>query len=379
MAAPPIRFAPRSDFHAELKAEVEASLAEGGRDRHATFALHFKTAFLLVGLASVVSVALLVPLSWPGVVALGLVLGFFIAGIGFNIMHDANHGSYSRRPWVNKVLGATLDLLGGSSRLWRVKHNQVHHNWTNIEGVDDDIDVGFLGRMSPTQTWRRAHRFQHLYFWPLYGFLGIKWHWFDDFTRPPAARSVPARSAPGRRRLGAVDPGQGGLLHVGVRPAHRRHGRGQGHRLLRRGPALHGGHPRGGLPARALCRGRRVPPAVGRPGAGGLRPPSARLDGGLRRWQPPGHLVRRRPELPGRPPPLPDHQPRPLPPHRACPGAGGREAWRDVPPHPDAAGGHRVPLPLPQADGDPPRGARRRRGPHAACRRPLGRANPARP
>ncbi|MEZ4474471.1 MAG: acyl-CoA desaturase [bacterium] len=208
MAAPPIRFAPRSDFHAELKAEVEASLAEGGRDRHATFALHFKTAFLLVGLASVVSVALLVPLSWPGVVALGLVLGFFIAGIGFNIMHDANHGSYSRRPWVNKVLGATLDLLGGSSRLWRVKHNQVHHHWTNIEGVDDDIDVGFLGRMSPTQTWRRAHRFQHLYFWPPW----LPGHQVALVRRllpdRPRQDLVPARSAPGRRRLGAVDPGK---------------------------------------------------------------------------------------------------------------------------------------------------------------------------
>ncbi|MCB9548234.1 MAG: acyl-CoA desaturase [Myxococcales bacterium] len=208
MAAPPIRFAPRDAFFTELKAEVEAHLATGGRDRHATMALHLKTAFLLVGLATVVTTALLMSMSWLTVVPMGVALGLFIGGIGFNIMHDANHGSYSRKPWVNRILGMSLDLLGGSSRLWRVKHNQVHHAWTNIEGVDDDIDVGFLGRMSPEQRWMKAHRFQHLYFWPLYGFLGVKWHWFDDFFQM-------ARGKIGPREIGPLGRGGWALFILG--------------------------------------------------------------------------------------------------------------------------------------------------------------------
>src|SRR5207249_3981707 len=31
------------------------------------------------------------------------------------------------------------------------------------------------------QTWRWFHRWQHLYLWPLYGLLAIKWHLLGDF------------------------------------------------------------------------------------------------------------------------------------------------------------------------------------------------------
>jgi len=70
---------------------------------------------------------------------------------------------------------------GGSSYIWARKHNSIHHSLTNITGQDDDIDVGFLGRLSPHQRRLRVHRFQHLYLWVLYGFLAIKWHLVDDF------------------------------------------------------------------------------------------------------------------------------------------------------------------------------------------------------
>ena len=48
-------------------------------------------------------------------------------------------------------MALTLDLMGGSSYLWDWKHNSIHHTYPNIDGHDDDIDVGFLGRLSPHQ------------------------------------------------------------------------------------------------------------------------------------------------------------------------------------------------------------------------------------
>ena len=48
-------------------------------------------------------------------------LGFILASIGFNIMHDACHGSYSDKTWVNDLLGLSLNALGGNAFIWKFK------------------------------------------------------------------------------------------------------------------------------------------------------------------------------------------------------------------------------------------------------------------
>src|SRR5690606_38474438 len=98
-------------------------------------------------------------------------LALAMAGIGFGVQHDANHGAYSSRGAINRVMGMTLDMLGASSYLWRFKHNVSHHTYTNLVGADDDIDIGPLARLSPAQPRRRLHRVQQFYLWVLYGFL----------------------------------------------------------------------------------------------------------------------------------------------------------------------------------------------------------------
>jgi linoleoyl-CoA desaturase len=79
------------------------------------------------------------------------------------------------------MMALTLDLMGGSSYLWDWKHNSIHHTYTNITGHDDDIEVGWLARLSPHQPRYKFHRLQGIYLWVLYGFLAIKWHFVDDF------------------------------------------------------------------------------------------------------------------------------------------------------------------------------------------------------
>ena len=69
----------------------------------------------------------------------------------------------------------SLNILGGSSFMWNVKHNIIHHAYTNVDGVDDDIDIQPWMRMSGTQKKYRLHKFQHFYFWVLYCLLYILW------------------------------------------------------------------------------------------------------------------------------------------------------------------------------------------------------------
>jgi linoleoyl-CoA desaturase len=78
--------------------------------------------FILIPLAISIYVSLLV-FNLPTILALALcgLLGLTIASIGFNIMHDACHGSYSSRKWVNNTLGLTLNAIGGNAFFWKQK------------------------------------------------------------------------------------------------------------------------------------------------------------------------------------------------------------------------------------------------------------------
>lgn len=119
--------------------------------------------------------------AWWQAVPLAISLGLSMAAIGFNIQHDGGHQAYSARKWINRLMALSLDLLGGSSYVWAKKHNHVHHSFSNITGHDDDINIGFFGRLSPHQKRLSFHRLQHFYLWALYGFLPIKWQLYDDF------------------------------------------------------------------------------------------------------------------------------------------------------------------------------------------------------
>ncbi len=110
-----------------------------------------------------------------------VVSGIGMVGIGMGIMHDANHGTYSRNKNVNKVLGITLNLVGSNAKIWKIQHNVLHHTYTNIDGADDDIDVPFFLRVSPHSKKYWIHNFQQYYFWFFYGLITISWITIKDF------------------------------------------------------------------------------------------------------------------------------------------------------------------------------------------------------
>jgi linoleoyl-CoA desaturase len=170
-------------FIRDTRREVEEYLARPGVRARGRRRLYLK---------AVVSVALAAT-SWslllfahPGVV-LGLVyLAGLVAGtalVAFSIMHDANHGAYFRTRRLNHLLGWTADaVLGISSYAWRVKHNVAHHTYTNVDGYDADISQVPVARMLPEQEPRPWYRYQHLYHWPLYCLMVLRWQTAGDIA-----------------------------------------------------------------------------------------------------------------------------------------------------------------------------------------------------
>jgi linoleoyl-CoA desaturase len=115
---------------------------------------------------------------------LGMVItGIGMAGVGMNVMHDANHESFSSKKWVNKLMGSSIYILAGNDYNWKVQHNVLHHTYTNIQGHDEDIDAGRIIRFSKHTKWLRIHKFQKYYSFFLYGLLTLNWAITTDFKQ----------------------------------------------------------------------------------------------------------------------------------------------------------------------------------------------------
>ncbi len=113
------------------------------------------------------------------VIGAALVLALALVGIGFNVQHDGNHGTFSRNPLVNRLAGFTLDLMGASSYFWKDKHNHNHHVYTNIPHEDADINLGPMARLSEDHQWFWWHRYQHIYLWLLYTGVHLRYLYSD--------------------------------------------------------------------------------------------------------------------------------------------------------------------------------------------------------
>ncbi len=114
-----------------------------------------------------------------GAIGAALLLGLALVGIGFNVQHDGNHGTFSRSPFVNRLAGFTLDLIGASSYFWKDKHNHNHHVYTNIPHEDADINLGPMARLSVDHQWFWWHRYQHVYLWLLYTCVHLRYLYSD--------------------------------------------------------------------------------------------------------------------------------------------------------------------------------------------------------
>jgi linoleoyl-CoA desaturase len=173
----------KSAFYNTLRKNVDQYFVQNKIKKSGNWELYTKTLVLIP--AAVLIYILLLTVTFPVWAALSLcaLLGFVLASIGFNVMHDACHGSYSSKKWVNELLALTLNALGGNSFIWKFKHNIIHHTYTNVDGIDDDIAKSPIMRQCSTQQWVPAHRFQHIYVVLVYAISSMAWVAIMDFNK----------------------------------------------------------------------------------------------------------------------------------------------------------------------------------------------------
>jgi linoleoyl-CoA desaturase len=176
-----LAFADDMAFQNTLHQRVDEYLAATGRRKRDCWQMYVKTMAIFTCFALTYALLVFWAQTWWQGMPLAVLLGLLTAGIGFNIQHDGGHRSYSDRAWVNQLMAWSLDMIGGSSYRWRWKHTVIHHMFVNITGYDEDVDLGLLARVTPHQPHRWHHRWQHLYVWPIYGFLAMKMQLVDDF------------------------------------------------------------------------------------------------------------------------------------------------------------------------------------------------------
>ena len=173
----------RPEFYKELRKRVNDYFIENSISRHANLNMIFKTVFMLslYFIPFTLMLTGIVSSNWA-VYAMWCIMGFGMSGIGLSIMHDANHGAYSRNQNVNNAFGFVLNFIGGYHMNWRIQHNVLHHTFTNIEGHDEDINKGIM-RFTPNQKRRGIFRFQIFYAPVLYGILTLYWVTVKDFEQ----------------------------------------------------------------------------------------------------------------------------------------------------------------------------------------------------
>lgn len=158
-------------FKKVLHQRVSDYFATTGLSKHYNGQMVFKTIVMLS--LYIVPFVFILFVSMPIwlVMSLYFVMGVGIAGIGMSVMHDANHAGYSKNQKVNRWLGFTMNMLGADAYNWKIKHNKLHHVFTNIYNKDEDINSRVILRFAFAAPLKKYHRFQYIYAWILYSLM----------------------------------------------------------------------------------------------------------------------------------------------------------------------------------------------------------------
>lgn len=173
-----------TEFVNSLRKKVKSYFDDNGISRYGNASMVIKTIFMLSLFFIPYFLMITGVVANPALIVVCYILmGFGTAGIGLSVMHDANHGSYSRHKWVNKLMSYSMYIVGGYPPNWQYQHNVMHHGFTNIEGYDEDIDPGSVLRFSPNSPLLKHHRYQHIYSWFLYLLMTLTWTIDKDFKQ----------------------------------------------------------------------------------------------------------------------------------------------------------------------------------------------------
>jgi len=182
-------------FFKSVKEKVDLYFKSNNLEPAGNHPLYVKGLIQVVSAASIYVVLVFFTPSTIPAILLCMLFGINLAAIGFNIMHEGGHNSFSKYNWINKISAYSLNALGANTYFWKIKHNINHHTFTNIEGLDSDIDVKPFMRLHQDQPRYWFHRFQHVYWVILYGISYIAWVYYEDFEKYFSGR-IAANSEP---------------------------------------------------------------------------------------------------------------------------------------------------------------------------------------
>ncbi len=172
------------NFFKTMRERVNGYFEEKGIEKTGNWELYLKSIAMFAIYLLPLALVLTPWVSHPAlIIGCYFIIGIGNAGIGLTVMHDANHGAYSNIPWLNKLMSYSMDLIGSSSFTWHIQHNVMHHSFTNIYHLDEDIDDKPFLRLSPSGKLKKYHRFQHWYALLLYCFATLSWVIKKDFAQ----------------------------------------------------------------------------------------------------------------------------------------------------------------------------------------------------
>jgi linoleoyl-CoA desaturase len=174
----------RSSFFATLRQRVDAHFRDQQLSKHANGAMWAKLSFFLLVFLILYGLIISNQFGPWTMLVLAIGLGMSCSFIGFNVCHDALHGSLSENARLNKAIGLFFNLLGANPYVWGISHNIVHHTYTNIPGHDEDLEIApGLVRVTDEEAASFHHQFQHFYAFGLYGLASLSWVFRKDYVK----------------------------------------------------------------------------------------------------------------------------------------------------------------------------------------------------
>ncbi|MBL0183040.1 MAG: fatty acid desaturase [Chitinophagaceae bacterium] len=107
-------------------------------------------------------------------------LGLMLVIIFLNLIHEASHNTLFRGKKNNQRYMLLFDIIGANSYMWNKRHVKLHHNYTNVDGWDSDIEKSKFLKVHPLDGKKTVHHYQHLLIF-LYPLFITNWFLLRDF------------------------------------------------------------------------------------------------------------------------------------------------------------------------------------------------------
>lgn len=163
----------QQEFAAAVRKNVNNYFKEKGISTKGNWSMKLKTIAMLSAYIAPFILLLTVSMHIWTIIPLLVLMGIGMAGIGMSVMHDAAHGSYSHKEWLNRLLSRTMYILGSNTFNWKIQHNMLHHAYTNITEIDEDIASRGPLRLCEHAPLKKIHKYQHIHAFFFYGLLTI--------------------------------------------------------------------------------------------------------------------------------------------------------------------------------------------------------------